>query len=330
MIENEEQYVQRGMRLGLRASDPERQRRLIRLAEVRTEQEIPYPLVQDNLARVPTWGLYQNNRFGVCGPVSVANLYRIVSAYLGPGQLDFTDEEVFDLYRRSGNPGFDPVTGADDKGVEMTVMLSELVKNGIGFGDRNRKPVAFAAVDPGNISEMRAATALFGGLLWACNLQDAQNDQFAAHQDWDYVPSSGTWGGHATMTGAYSDDPNDRLDRMTTVTWAAPVPCTNAFLKRTVVEAYVVIWPENLGSTQFQQGIDTHMLARYFYDLTGKNLDLHRAEALGAAGDQSVEPTTGPAAPSAGFTAAERELYDSLAAMVGKANAWAKEKGLHR
>lgn len=309
---SQEQYVQPGMRLGLKPTDEDRQRRLIRFSEVATG-EVPHPLVADNMARVSTWGLYQNNKYGDCGPVSVANLYRLVSAYLGGGQFDFSDEEVFDLYRRSGNPNFNPQTGADDNGVDMTVMLSALVGAGIGIGERNRKPVAFASVDAANIEEMRAAVAIFGGVLWGSELQQAQEGQFTGHQAWDYVSTSPDWGGHATMTGRYSDDPNDRLDRMTTVTWGTPTECTNSFLRHSVQECYVVVWPENLGTQQFQEGVNLDALARYFEDLTGKQLPRDAAPPA---------PAPTPAPSGSGPTQADDQLWAGMKTFLTAENTW--------
>src|SRR5215471_8122110 len=74
-----------------------------------------HPASADYLTLVGDYGLYGNDRYGDCGPVSVANSYKVVSL-VGGAEWSASQEDVFDLYRRSGNPDFDPVSGTDDNG----------------------------------------------------------------------------------------------------------------------------------------------------------------------------------------------------------------------
>lgn len=324
-----EDYVSPGLRLGRQQPDERRLARSIKLADVLTGTLPAHPLVDDNLTKVRSWGLYANNRFGTCGPASLANHYRLVTAYLTGAQRNISDADVFDLYRRSGNPNFDPNTGADDNGVEMSTMLSAAVAGGVG----GAKPLAFAQVDATSIEEMRAAVAIFGGVLWGSDLQSAQESQFTHHQDWDYVPGSGDWGGHATLTGKYLDSPDDRIDRMTTITWEVPKACTNAFINHSVQEAWVVVWPENVGSSQFQQGIDQTALASDFQALTGQTLDLGPTPSPTppAPPAPSGPPTPAPSpAPTAGPSQASRDFYAAIATFVGQANTWARAENIQK
>src|SRR5436190_16980905 len=107
--------------------------------------------------------MYGNDQYGDCGPVSVANYIRLVTQYLTGAEVAVSQDAVFDLYRRSGNPNFDPATDADDNGVDMQTMLEALAAGGIGGGF---KPVAFAKVDVTRVDEVRAAIAIFGGVLF--------------------------------------------------------------------------------------------------------------------------------------------------------------------
>jgi len=47
---------------------------------------------------------------------------------------------------------------------------------------------------------------------------------------------------------------------------------TLAFMKHQMSEAWVVIWPENLGTKQFQDGINVDALKSAFKAITGNNL----------------------------------------------------------
>lgn len=221
-----------------------------------------HPAAADHFAKVPQWILGGNDRYGVCGPVSVANQRLLVTTYLTGTPEIATQAAIFDLYRRSGNPTFDPNDpgGPGDAGVDMQTMLEAVVAGGIG----GKHALAFAKVDVSNIDQIEAAVALFGGNLLGVTLDVAQQAQTDAGT-WDYAPS-GVWGGHATLNGRYADAP----DRGGVVTWAEIVDFTDAFEAHQVDEAWVVIWPEHLGSRAFQAGVDLAALAAAYTALTGR------------------------------------------------------------
>jgi hypothetical protein len=222
-----------------------------------------HPHAADNLSNVREWELGANDQFGTCGPTSVANMRRQVVTYLAAlGESFPTLDDVFDLYRRSGNPGFDPATGADDNGVDMQTMLEELLKGGIG----GVKPLAFAKVDVHQIDELRAAIAIFGGLLYGVDLQVSQQAQTDAKL-WDWK-RSGEWGGHAILAGRYTGSAGG--DDIGVVTWGQIVGTTDAFEAHQLEEAWIVIWPEHLGTEAFQAGVDKAKLATSYQALTGR------------------------------------------------------------
>jgi hypothetical protein len=257
--------------LGRRHTD--RTRPVLRMGAHLTTAAFQTPPAIDYASRIDpgVWLLGQNDVFGTCGPTSVANYALLTSTVLAADPLRFTDEEIFDLYRRSGNPDFDPATGADDNGVEMTVMLSELVRNGIGSGGRNVKALAFGKLNAYEPAETWAAGATLGGALWGMDLDVAQSRQFDRDQPWDYVKGSSAWGGHAVLAAhRYSDVEGTLADRTGLVTWARMTDSTSAFITRQVPESYAVIWPWHLGSKQFLEGIDLFGLAQEFTELTGR------------------------------------------------------------
>lgn len=250
-----------GQRLGRKPRDPSRP--VLKLRDYLTGTIPPHPQTVDYFSRIPGWCLGANDRFGTCGPTSLANHLLLVSSWLASAPIRVTDNDVFDLYRRSGNPNFDPTTGADDNGVDMTVMLSAAVQGGIG----GFHPVAFALVDGSDPEEIRAAGAIFGCVLWGADLSVAQQQQ----QMWDYVPGSPVWGGHAiAAAGRYTDAPTPVLDRTGLLTWARPLDATDIFITQQVTERYVVIWPWHLGTKGFQQGVNQAALAADYQAFTGR------------------------------------------------------------
>lgn len=219
-----------------------------------------HPDKVDHFSTVSDWGMYGNDHFGVCGPTGVANQRKQITRYLSGAEVSPTQDDVFDLYRRSGNPGFDPATGADDNGVDLQTMCEALLSGGIG----GVKPIAFAQVDHTNLDEVRAAIAIFGSVLLGVDLELAQQTQ-TGNGLWDYRRSS-EWGGHAVLAGRYSSGP----DRTAVITWAEVVNVTDAFFAHQLDEVWAVIWPEHLGTVEFQQGVDLAGLAADYEALTGR------------------------------------------------------------
>jgi hypothetical protein len=239
-------------KLGKRPTDPNRP--VLHMGAYLTQAAFQAPAQVDYARMVNRWLLGGNDKFGTCGPTSVANFALLVSTVLAGSPVAFTDDEVFDLYRRSGNPHFDPNTGADDNGVDMTVMLSELVRNGIGSGDRNVKALAFGSIDSSNPDQVWAAGALFGGVLWGADLHVAQQNQ--TNQGlWDYAPTSGEWGGHAILASPRYKN----------------VDGTASFVTHQVPECYVVIFPWHMRDKGFLAGLDLAGVAAEYKQLTGRD-----------------------------------------------------------
>jgi len=256
--------------LGWRPADPERLANAKRMARFLETSTLPtHPESVDYMTRIPQWLLGRNTSVGSCGPTSVANFVLLVTTILAEWPLAFTDDEIIDLYSRVS--GYDPATGANDNGVDMTELLSELVRNGIGFDKRNVKAIAYAALpDPHDVDMLWSASARFGGVLCGADLAQAQDQQTNAGL-WDYVPRSGAWGGHAFLTSPrYSDKPGTTEDRTGLVTWAEPIDLTDAFYAKQNAETYVVILPWHLQDKGFLENTDLVTLAADFTTITGK------------------------------------------------------------
>lgn len=247
------------------------------LAGVLTGVVPEVPVAADYFTGVPSWELGGNDNFGTCGPTSVANLRRLVTYGLTGTMQAPALNDVFDLYRRSGNPNFDPTLPANDprqqdQGVIMQTMLEALLADGIG----GVKPIAFAKIAPRDLATLEKAIAIFGGALLGLDLEVAQQTQ----RVWDTVTGSPSWGGHAVLTGRYRD-----AGYADVITWATDVEMTQRFVSSQEDEAWVVIWPEHLGAQSFLTGVDVDALASAYQALTGRVLPTPTPPA----------PTPGPA-----------------------------------
>ena len=268
----------------------------------------------DHFALLTSWILGGNDRFGTCGPTSVANLRRLTTAYLSGNAGSYTDDQVFDLYRRSGNPHFDPATGADDNGVDMQTMCEALMSGGFA----GVKPVCFAQVDASKLDDIRACEEIFGAVLLGVTLQDAQNAQ-TDDGFWYYSPSP-VWGGHAVMSGRYVDPAGTVDDRAGVISWQLVVNADDNFLIKQCDQVWVIIWPEHLETKEFQEGVDLSVLAPEYEALTGRPFP----------GRPIPQPVPGPT-PSGGVpTAVDLALGKDLHAWLTHPNRWGRAAALRR
>lgn len=285
------------------------------------------------------FGLYGNDQYGDCGPTSVANLVRLVTGGLLGTEIQPSQNDVFDLYRRSGNPNFDPATDADDNGVDMQTMLEALLKDGIGDGKGGViRPVAFAKVNVKDDAELDAAVSIFGGVLWGVDLMVAQQAQTdASPPKWDYK-KSGEWGGHAIVNGKFNESTGDAE----VISWDIDVQSTAAFRQKQLEEGWVVIWQWNIDHPAFQQGVDMAALRSAYKALTGKDLP--------QVGPTPVPTPPAPPAPAPDPTppspdpspadATDRALWEAVSAWTAQRHvganhkaavavrSWAETKGL--
>ncbi len=235
-----------------------------------------HPSSEDYLATLSNWQMLGNDVAGDCNAVTWANMRRLVTATLSTEYYP-TQAQVWQFYQTQ-NPQFDPNGTAQtngpgssaDQGMDVQTGLEYLQANG---GPDGVKAVAFAQVDHTKIAEVEAALAIFGGLWLGITVLDANQQQFASGEAWTDVRGSKIDGGHAILGGGYVPD-------VKFITWAQETEFAPSFWNGSsggtplVEEAWVVIWPEDLGSAAFLQGVDLTQLAADYKELTGNTLVL--------------------------------------------------------
>jgi hypothetical protein len=221
---------------------------------------------------------------GNCGAVEWANTRRAISTVLGPTAVPPAApfyppwSQVLTIYKTQ-NPQFDPAgdpgtTGPGspaDGGMDLQTLLEWLVANS---GPDGGRLAGFAAVDYTNAEEVDAAIAA-GGLLWTgINVQAAQQTQFSDDQPWNWVADSPVEGGHAVPTGGYGASAAglaaDTAGQYKDVTWAEESSLTTSFWANGVEELWFPIWREQLGTKEFQAGVDMAAFAAEYTAITGK------------------------------------------------------------
>jgi hypothetical protein len=315
-----------GPALGRRPADPDR---LARTVTLRLTGAAPaHPPAADYLAGVPAWCLGANTQFGTCGPVYVANSAILTWQHLLREAITVSDADIFDLYRRSGNPGFDPATGDGDGGVDMTVMLSALVKGGLwithpGGARELAKPLCFAKHGTG-IETVHAVTSIFGHCGLGLDLDVAQQAQ-TDRGLWDHVAGSRPWGGHATCGGAYTSASGPGQPDVKLVTWAAVVGTTDAFLANQLPEAYVIVWPPLWSNPAFQAGVDQAALASDYQQVTGRPFPIPRPAPVVPLQADTADQALAAALPAGWATARH---YGPTKTAAGAVRRWAVAKGV--
>jgi hypothetical protein len=149
------------------------------------------------------WGQMGNDRYGDCVCAAIGHAILEDTSDTGGPTIQPTTAQVLQLYSTvTGNEGaaFDPQTGANDNGCVIADALNEWRKNGfIGH-----KLGAFAAINPRNIANIKAAISLFGtvnvGLTMPVSAQ-SQSTWFVS-QGGDAQP--GSWGGHSIILLGYN------------------------------------------------------------------------------------------------------------------------------
>jgi hypothetical protein len=239
--------------------------------------DISYPGGEDYLANLTDWQMLGNDAAGDCNAVTWANLRRLVTATLAAPGYYPTQAQVWQFYQTQ-NPGFDPAGSKDtngpgsqdDQGMDIQTGLEYLHASG---GPDGVKAVAFAKVDHTNMAQVKAALAIFGGLWLGIQVLDANQREFAEGKAWTDVPGSAIDGGHAILGGGYKTDINF-------ITWAKETRFAESFWNGLVQgnplveESWLVIWPEHLGTTGFEQGVNQAQLAADYQALTGGPLTL--------------------------------------------------------
>lgn len=226
-------------------------------------QAIPaHPPSEDYLSRLGGWQMLGNDKYGDCVAVTWANMRRLVTAALTTERYPTLDQ-VLALYKTQ-NPNFP----SQDNGMDIQTCLEYLNHTG---GPDGTKVVAFAKVNFSNLDEVKAALAIFGCLWIGINVQKANMTEMDNGQPWDYVSGSPNEGGHSVIGGGYTGlATND----VRFITWAQETGFTDNFWNKQVEEAWAVIWPEHLGTTEFQQGINPIQLAADYKAITGNDLSL--------------------------------------------------------
>lgn len=257
---------------------------------------------------------------GDCVAVTWANLRRLFSTTLGPKPVYPSLPSVVEVYKTQ-NPGFPD----QDDGMDEQTLLEWLVKNPAPDGSQL---VAFAQVDHANPAEVKAAIAIFGGLMLGITVQAANEDEFSQNQPWDFSPSSPDEGGHGVLCGGYGPGGAGPLGGDEKfISWGAETSFTDAFWANKVEEAWVLIYPEHLGTRAFLEGVNRDTFAEDYQALTGKTLPIAPTPVPTPTPPVDADPDDVMLWAQTQFWAGERHVGANRRAALA-VEGWARAKGL--
>jgi hypothetical protein len=189
----------------------------------------PKPAV-DWSGPVKDWGMLGNDIAGDCTCAAVLHQMLVWEANNDSSWAP-TTAEALDLYSAiTGYP-------AQDEGAVEADVLRYWATNGVQGGN-GLDTIAYAALNPRNLDELRLTVENFGGVYLGLALPlTAQTqsvfDVTSAGLAGDGAP--GSWGGHAVIAVAYD------VDSWQLVTWGKLMKATNAWMLAYLEEAWAVV-----------------------------------------------------------------------------------------
>lgn len=212
--------------------------RTLQLASYKTAALPTPPKTYAAANKVSSFPMFANDEFGDCTCAAVAHQEEVWTSYTK--LYTPTTQEVLDFYFLH-TPPCAPGGPGDTGRVELDVLNDW--KN-IGFGANKHKIAGYAAVNVHDVTEVKQAIWLFGGLYIGIALPiTAQSQRKWKLVNGGYDSEPGSWGGHAVNVVAYTGD------SVTVATWGQRLQMTWGFWQEYVDEAYAVLSSEWAAAT---------------------------------------------------------------------------------
>src|SRR5208282_6042432 len=179
-----------------------------------------------------------NDTLGDCTIAALAHAVTIYEGLVGKKDI-MSRKAVVKLYMH--------LTGGVDSGMNELDVLNYWHQHAAG----REKILAFASMDPKNLTHVRQAIQIFGGVYLGFQVQQDCIQEFDNHQPW--TPGPLTNDGHAVYAVAYDQD------GVTVLTWGNVQKATWAWWSECVDEAYAIL-PQQAKNPEFAPGFDIAQL----------------------------------------------------------------------
>ena len=208
---------------------------------------------------VPSWGMYLNDRIGICAIAGPLHLIKMRTAAAG-SPSDFTDDEAVKAY--SAVSGYDPnaVDSDGNNSTDTGCVLRDVLTywRDVGFTDTTGKVhtiAAYVRIDVGDMAGINEAMYLFGGVLAGLQVPESMQQQFAAGLPLTVVDGSPIEGGHCMPPLG------ERAGGIPCSTWGAVTMASPDFFAKYYDEAWAVLSDDELrGDGTTNEGFDMAQL----------------------------------------------------------------------
>jgi len=220
--------------------DPDHNPRALKLAKYLTGEALPAPTpMRDWLTPVGYYPMLGNDVAGDCTFGSIYHLRQAVG--VASGNI-FSPTRDMAIGGYSALTGYDPSTGANDRGAQMQDVIEFARAGNLPGVD----PIASISLDWTNATEVMQAIDIFGGVYFGIQLPSTAEEQFDARQPIDVPWWPFIRGGHAVILGGYRNadfGPDCVLWGTVDPSYPSPVlPMSWPFVFRFGDEAHVILF----------------------------------------------------------------------------------------
>jgi hypothetical protein len=199
----------------------------------------------------PGWGMLMNDQLGCC--VVSGSEHETMMWFKEAGRtVVFDDKSTIVNYALMGHYDGTPQS---DNGCDMEYAARMRRRHGIvDASGKYHKTVAYTSVRYNNLAELAVTTFLYGATGLGVIITQAQMDQFAAGQPWDYVANSNELGGHYVPIVGRKDG------LFYVVTWGKLHPVQPRFIVEQADEAVVSFSEEMMIKNVSLEGFNDKLL----------------------------------------------------------------------
>jgi hypothetical protein len=233
--------------------------RTLRLARYLTPELPAPPAHLDYASAVPSWPMYGNDALGDCFWAMIGHLIQADTAAAG-SIVTLPEDAIVSAY--SACTGYRPSDPSTDQGTVMLDGMNYWRHTGVG----GHKIVAYAAVNPRNDREVRAAMTIFGGLCVGANMPITAQRQHTWTAGRGERGAPGSWGGHAIPNVGYRKSAGPYL----TPSWGDLLAMTRGFMHRYVDELYAAVTEDFINRQGMTpQGLNLQQMLDDLHAVTG-------------------------------------------------------------
>ncbi len=214
--------------------------RTLRLENYLSTSLVP-PASMDWTKGITSWGMMDNDTYGCCVIAGVGHAVQVWSAN-DASEITEPDKQILEQYGYWC--GFNPNdAAATDNGCIELDVLNRWKK--YTFCGKQLK--AFVSVAPSNMTGIKNAIALFGGVFIGLSVPNyVMNSLTTAGSTWGIQPDDGIAGGHCVYVVGYD------ASTLTFISWGGVYKMTWAFWNKYVDECYCLLgqnWVEGKSPT---------------------------------------------------------------------------------